>query len=298
MPLRAHTIDLTQVMEWREGAMRRMEDYLVAEEPLEIRMNGAPLAVIMRTPGNDLELAAGFLFSEGIIKGRDQLRSLDYGKSANGAASANAVEVELKETDQAAERPLQRDFRVSSSCGLCGKASIADLRKRVGLRPNPNFILDPLVLCTLPEKLRSGQTIFARTGGLHAAALFSTSGELLELREDVGRHNAVDKIVGSALLNSRLPLGDYALMVSGRGGFEIIEKALVAGVPLVASVSAPSGLAVQLARETGMTLVGFLRGSRFLVYSGDQRLQPQARRYALSRRPWHSQRMRDDIMSR
>ena len=253
--------------------MRRMEEYLVAEEPLEIRMNGAPLAVIMRTPGDDLELAAGFLFSEGIIERGEQLRSLDCGRSANGGASTNLVEVELKDRDQAAERTMQRDFRVSSSCGLCGKRSIADLRKRVVLRPNANFILDPLVLCMLPEKLRSGQTIFARTGGLHAAGLFNSSGELLELREDVGRHNAVDKIVGSALLNGRLPLGDYALMVSGRGGFEIIEKAVVAGLPLVASVSAPSSLAVQLARETGITLVGFLRGSRFLVYSGDERLR-------------------------
>jgi FdhD protein len=274
VPRRTRTIDLTQVMEWREGTVRHLEDYLVAEEPLEIRLDGAPLAITMRTPGNDLELTAGFLFSEGVINRQEQIRSLDYGKSDKGASSANVVEVELK--DQA-QRPPERSFRVSSSCGLCGKRSIAELQAKVAVGPNPNFVLDPRVLCTLPEKLRSQQTIFARTGGLHAAALFRASGELIELREDIGRHNAVDKIIGWALLGGRLPLGDYALMVSGRGGFEIIEKALLAGVPLVASVSAPSGLAVQLARESGMTLIGFLRGSRFLVYAGEERLRSQAR---------------------
>jgi FdhD protein len=170
---------------------------------------------------------------------------------------------------------LRRNFFISSSCGVCGKASIDAVMARGIRRPNPKFFLDPTVLCTFPDTLKAAQSIFDRTGGLHAAGLFNAQGKLIVLREDVGRHNAVDKVVGWALLSGQvqLPLADYALMVSGRGGFEIIQKALLAGVPLVASVSAPSSLAVQLAREAGMTLVGFLRGRRFLVYSGEERLR-------------------------
>ncbi len=270
---RPRGIDLTQVSEWNEGELRRLEDYLVAEEPMEIRLNGKPLTVTMRTPGNDFELAAGFLFSEGIVERREHLRSLEFGTTKRQEASGNIVEVELT-TAVCDSETLQRNFFVASSCGICGKASIDAVRSR-GLRPpNPDFLLDPQVLCALPEKLRSAQPIFGRTGGLHAAGLFTAAGELLCLREDVGRHNAVDKVVGWALLQDRLPLGDCALMVSGRGGFEIIQKALAAGVPLLASVSAPSGLAVRLARELGMTLVGFLRGRRFLIYAGEKRLEP------------------------
>jgi FdhD protein len=270
---RPRAIDLTQVSEWNEGELRRLEDYLVAEEPMEIRLNGKPLTVTMRTPGNDFELAAGFLFSEGIVERREHLRSLEFGATKRQEASGNIVEVELT-TAVCDPEALQRNFFVASSCGICGKASIDAVRSR-GLRPpNPDFLLDPQILCTLPEKLRSAQAIFGRTGGLHAAGLFTAAGELVCLREDVGRHNAVDKVVGWALLQDRLPLGQYALMVSGRGGFEIIQKALAAGVPLLASVSAPSGLAVRLAREMGMTLVGFLRGRRFLIYAGEKRLEP------------------------
>ena len=271
MAKRSRSIDLTQVSEWQEGNLRRFQDYLVAEEPLEIRVSGAPLTVTMRTPGHDLELAAGFLLTEGLIQKREQIASLAEGTADKPEAVGNLVQVELAGAEFERER-MQRNFFAASSCGICGKASIDAIRVRGIAPPNPEFRFDPDLLCTLPDKLRAAQTIFGRTGGLHAAGLFSAEGELIAVREDVGRHNAVDKIVGWALLEGRLPLSQGALMVSGRGGFEIIQKALVAGLPLVASVSAPSGLAVRLARELGLTLVGFLRGRRFLIYSGEQRL--------------------------
>jgi FdhD protein len=265
---RSRSVDLTQVLEWQQGHLRRFQDYLVAEEPLEIRVNGAPLTVTMRTPGHDLELAAGFLFTEGLIRSREQIARIE-----NSDAGRNLVQAELAGTEFDRER-AQRNFFVASSCGICGKASIDAVRVRGIPPPNPQFRFDPEMLCTLPDKLRTAQTIFGRTGGLHAAGLFDSEGELVATREDVGRHNAVDKIVGWGLMQARLPLSQCALMVSGRGGFEIIQKALVAGIPIVASVSAPSGLAVRLARELDLTLVGFLRGRRFLIYSGEQRLSP------------------------
>jgi FdhD protein len=268
---------VTQVTEWNNGQVCRAQDCLVVEEPLEIRLNATPLSVTMRTPGHDLELTAGFLFSEGLIERREQIVSLDYGKTKNPQASGNIVDAQLTETSLDPER-TRRNFFMTSSCGICGKASIEAVKAHGIRRPNPNFLLDPEVLCTFPDSLKAAQSIFDRTGGLHAAGLFDAQGKLVVLREDVGRHNAVDKVVGWALLTGRLPLADYALMVSGRGGFEIIQKALLAGVPLLASVSAPSSLAVRLARETGLTLVGFLRGRRFLVYSGEERLQPKTPR--------------------
>ena len=270
----SRSIDLTQVSEWQQGQLRRFQDYLVAEEPLEIRVHGSPLSVTMRTPGHDLELAAGFLFTEGFIQRREQIASISEEAAAKSEARGNMVQVELTGAEFERER-MQRNFFVASSCGICGKASIDAIRVRGVLPPNPEFRFDPQALCALPEKLRAAQTIFGRTGGLHAAGLFSRDGELIEVREDVGRHNAVDKIVGWALLNGKLPLAEYALMVSGRGGFEIIQKAAAAGIPVVASVSAPSSLAVRLARELRMTLVGFLRGRRFVVYSGEERLEFQ-----------------------
>ncbi len=236
----------------------------------------------MRTPGYDLELTAGFLFTEGLIERREQIVSLEYGKTEFGKtksqqASGNIVDVQLTGTSLELEpERTRRNFFMTSSCGICGKASIEAVKAHGIRRPNPAFLLDPEVLCTFPDTLKAAQSIFDRTGGLHAAGLFDAQGKLVVLREDVGRHNAVDKVVGWALLAGRLPLADYALMVSGRGGFEIIQKALLAGVPLLASVSAPSSLAVRLAREAGLTLVGFLRGRRFLVYSGEERLQPKS----------------------
>jgi FdhD protein len=273
VPARSRSIDLTQVSEWQDGQLRRFQDYLVAEEPLEVRVNGSPLSVTMRTPGHDPELAAGFLFTEGLIRNREQIADIEEGWSENKEATGNIVQVQLAGAEFERER-MQRNFFAGSSCGICGKASIDAVRVRGISAPNADFRFDPDVLCSLPDKLRAAQDIFGRTGGLHAAGLFSSKGELLAVREDVGRHNAVDKIVGWALLAGRLPLSNCALMVSGRGGFEIIQKALVAGIPLIASVSAPSGLAVRLARELGATLVGFLRGRRFLIYSGEQRLSP------------------------
>jgi FdhD protein len=268
------SVELTQVMEWDDGAIRSVQDALAAEEPLEIRINGTPLTVTMRTPGHDLELAAGFLLTEGIIQTRSQIAEIRSATPKHGTKS-NVVEVELKEPgfDSAT---LQRNFFAASSCGICGKASIEAIRTRGLQAPNPELRFDPEVLCQLPETLREEQAVFSRTGGLHAAALFDETGTLLAVREDIGRHNAVDKSAGWALLDGRLPLSNHVMVVSGRGGFEIVQKALAAGIPILASVSAPSSLAVKLARELGLTLVGFLRGRRFVVYSGAFRCLPAA----------------------
>ena len=263
------SIELTQVTEWNDGRDRTLQDSLATEEPLEIRVNGAALAVTMRTPGSDLELAAGFLLTEGIIQSQDQITSLRAVAPENGAKS-NLVEAELKDAEFD-RTELQRNFFAGSSCGICGKASINAIRVRGLRQPNRGFRVDPEILCRLPETLRSEQEVFSRTGGLHAAALFDASGQLIALREDIGRHNAVDKIAGWALLRGDLPLSRNVMLVSGRGGFEIAQKALAMGIPIMASVSAPSSLAVKLARELGLTLVGFLRGRRFIVYSGEFR---------------------------
>jgi FdhD protein len=264
-------IDMTTVQEWRDGEVHQTLDYLVAEEPLEIRVNGQPLTVTMRTPGNDLELTAGFLLTEGMVQHGRQIEGLEHAQSAQ-QSTGNVVEVRLAPDVEFDHERLQRNFFAASSCGICGKASIETVRVRGIRAPNPEFRIAPEVLCQLPETLREAQPIFSRTGGLHGAALFNPQGELIEVREDVGRHNAVDKLIGWALLNQMENLGNYLMLVSGRGGFEIVQKCLVAGVPLLASVSAPSGLAVRLAREFQLTLVGFLRGRRFVVYAGEERL--------------------------
>jgi FdhD protein len=269
---RPRSIDLTLVSEWESGKVRRFQDYLVGEEPLEIRVGEFPLSVTMRTPGHDLELAAGFLFTEGLIQSREQIASIEYAASSKAQENGNVVRIELQAGKSLDLERTQRNFFAGSSCGICGKASIDSVRVRGIQPPNPELRIDPEVLCRLPDTLREGQAIFGRTGGLHAAGLFDTQGNLLAQREDVGRHNAVDKIVGWALREGKIPLSNCVLMVSGRGGFEIIQKAIVAGVPVVASVSAPSSLAVRLAREMRLTLVGFLRGKRFVVYAGEERL--------------------------
>jgi FdhD protein len=267
------SVDVTSVQEWRDGATYHTLDYLVAEEPLELRVNGVPLTVTMRTPGHDLELAAGFLLTEGIVGDRRQIERIEQPTQPE---SRNVVEVQLS-SDAAFDREhLQRNFFAASSCGICGKSSIDAIRVR-GIRPpNPRFRIGPEALCQIPERLREAQPIFDRTGALHGAALFSAAGELVEVREDVGRHNAVDKLIGWALLHQKADLGNCLMLVSGRAGFEIVQKALAAGLPLVASVSAPSSLAVQLARQLHLTLVGFLRGRRFLVYAGEERLNHSA----------------------
>jgi FdhD protein len=266
------SIGLTQVVEWNNGDVRRVEDYLAGEEPLEMRAGRRRIGLTLRTPGNDCELVAGFLFTEGIISRCDEIFSIETGEDSSHSrnAAGNVVRVKLKtgvRLDAA-----RRNFSAGSACGVCGKESIARLR-RSGIRPpDRDSRFDPEMLCGLPGKLRETQAIFGRTGGLHAAALVSPAGEVVVLREDIGRHNAVDKVIGWALLKGKLPLAGHALMVSGRGGFEIVQKALAAGIPLLASISAPSSLAVHLARELNLTLIGFLRGRRFVVYSGEQRI--------------------------
>jgi FdhD protein len=261
----------TQVLEWNRGRRRRLLDELAAEEPLEIRIAGEPLMVTMRTPGADFDLAAGLLFSEGVISRPEEIEHIAYACGPDGQPSGNLVDVVL--ASGAVETGARaRHFPATSSCGICGKASIDAVHARDIHPPSAAFDVDPAVLTTLPDALHASQRIFGRTGGLHGAALFDPRGVLVAVREDIGRHNAVDKVVGDAVLNGQVPLSDRILLVSGRGGFEIVQKALVAGVPVVASVSAPSTLAVQLARDYGLTLIGFLRGSRFIVYAGEQRL--------------------------
>lgn len=263
------SVELTQVTEWEAGRARAVEDYLAAEEPLEIRIGAKPLTVTMRTPGHDKELAAGLLWSEGLIESMGQIVEFRQSDTAT-EPNKNVVQVELHDSLFAPEDAL-RNFIVASGCGVCGKASIDAIRVRGFPAPNADFKVAPEVLCELPGRLRAQQKVFGQTGGLHAAALFDAAGELLVLREDIGRHNAVDKVVGWALIEGMLPLSSHVLTVSGRGGFEIVQKALAAGIPVLASVSAPSSLAVKLARELGLTLVGFLRGRRFVVYSGQSR---------------------------
>jgi FdhD protein len=273
LPRKARSVDLTQVSEWDDGKLRRKDDYLAVEEPLEIRIGEHPLSVTMRTPGHDLELAAGFLFTEGLVQRRGQILKLQTASPESALNSGNIVQVELTPDAMPDFDKMRRHFFAASSCGICGKASIDSVRSRLLQPPNPNFRLAPKVLLRMPDALRSSQDMFERTGGLHAAALFDAGGTLLALREDIGRHNAVDKLIGWALREGRLPLAESVLLVSGRGGFEIIQKAIVAGVPVVASVSAPSSLAVQLARELRLTLIGFLRGRRFVIYAGEDRLE-------------------------
>jgi FdhD protein len=271
-PLRS--VKLAHVTEWDDGQIRSGSDDLAAEEPLQILASGNPLVVTMRTPGHDRELAAGFLWTEGLIKSRDQILSFSDRESASElpgkTIDCNTINVELRAGIIEPAKP-QRNFLSNSSCGLCGKTSIDAVRTR-GLQPLAlGFTMDVETLISLPAKLRACQPVFDRTGGLHAAALFNAAGELVALREDIGRHNAVDKVVGWALLQGMIPLSAHVLLASGRGGFEIVQKAIAAGVPVVASVSAPSSLAVQLARELNLTLIGFLRGRRFVVYSGESR---------------------------
>jgi len=274
MTKKNRNIEVTQITEWKDCGTARVEDYLAVEEPLEMRAGRHSLGVTLRTPGDDAELVTGFLFTEGIITRREDLVELHM---PDGKASKkNLVRVTLNPKVRLSANSAARRFSAGSACGVCGKASIAQLRRRGLRRPEAASLFDPEMLCQLPPKLRAAQDVFGRTGGLHAAALFGPAGELLALREDIGRHNAVDKIIGWALLGGRLPLGDHVLLVSGRGGFEIVQKTIAAGIPLLASLSAPSSLAVQLARELGLTLVGFLRERRFVIYAGEERIAVSA----------------------
>jgi FdhD protein len=258
------------------------EDALATEEPLEIRLSYGQadkrvqksISITMRTPGNDAELAIGFLFSEGIISSKDQVASaihLDYG--CNEDSGDNIMIVELAEEVYPDIARLERHFYTSSSCGVCGKASISVIRTVSNVNPTTDHIRVPASLFyTLPDKLREAQAIFGDTGGLHASALFDASGNLLVLREDVGRHNALDKVLGYCLSNSDTNIDNQILLLSGRASFELIQKAVMAGIKIVAAVGAPSSLAVSLAKEFDITLLGFLRGKRFNIYSGEQRI--------------------------
>ena len=253
-------------------------DFLSVEEPLEIRVLGKSLAITMRTPGHDVELAAGFLVSEGVIHRPEHFSTARYCAGAvdtdDGSNTYNILDVALGPGVAPPDPSLERNFYTTSSCGLCGKASIEAVHTQSQFEVETDPLqLDASTLVTFPELLREQQAIFDRTGGLHAAGLFDgETGELLVLREDVGRHNAVDKVVGWALMNNRLPARSTVLMVSGRASFELTQKALMAGIPMLTAVSAPSSLAMDLAVESGMTLVGFLRGESMVIYSRPDRI--------------------------
>ncbi|HET7558390.1 MAG TPA: formate dehydrogenase accessory sulfurtransferase FdhD [Limnochordia bacterium] len=297
-----------RIIRFSDGDARRVADVLAAEEPLELRVETpssdgyAQVAVTMRTPGHDFELAAGFLFSEGLIvrtgppggpAGRpgeandrpgegpapvsaahapDAIERISYCRDlGDGPQHYNIVNVRLR--PGFALRPAERRFFMSSSCGVCGKGSIEAIRVHGAGPVTGDFVVEPEVLFALPERLRTAQALFDRTGGLHAAGLFDLDGTPIAVREDVGRHNAVDKLLGEALLNRRLPLDRHLLMVSGRASFEIVQKAAVAGIALIAAVSAPSSLACETAEAFGITLVGFLRERRGNIYTGERRIR-------------------------
>jgi FdhD protein len=266
----------------RPGDTSPRADLLAAEEPLGIRVDGAALTLTMRTPGDDLELAAGFLVGEAIVR---SLADIAWMRLCDGSVCGhgdhdglgNIADVTLAR-GVAVPPGARRNFLTTSACGICGKASIRD----ICVMPHAALADDPArftaeLLATLPGRLRDAQRVFASTGGLHAAGLFTVDGEMIVVREDVGRHNAVDKVVGWALLNGRLPLAGCVLLVSGRASFELVQKAVLAGIPLLAAVSAPSSLAVDLAQEAGLTLVGFLRGPSMNVYTGEHRLSARPR---------------------
>ncbi|MGV8896520.1 MAG: formate dehydrogenase accessory sulfurtransferase FdhD [Rhodoglobus sp.] len=277
---------ITRITVGRDPQTR--EDVLAVEEPLEIRVAGAALSITMRTPGHDFDLAAGFLVSEGVISRGDQLGAIRYcaGATADGENTFNVLDVALTTGVPLPDSSLERNFYMTSSCGLCGKASI-DAVRTLSCYPvtHDHLRITPEFLVSLPERLRAGQDVFEKTGGLHAAALFDgVTGELLVLREDVGRHNAVDKVIGWAVKEDRLPLTGTVLMVSGRASFELTQKASMAGIPVMAAVSAPSSLAIELASELGLTVIGFLRGDSMVVYSGEERIIADLENEASTRR--------------
>lgn len=266
------------------------EDVLAVEEPLEIRIgwvhDGKPehraVSITMRTPGNDAELAAGFLFTEGIIRDPTQIKQIRHcglkiGKKRSvldraAALNSNTIRVDLNDGVDIDFKRLERHFYTTSSCGVCGKSSIDALATGVGPLAAERISVGRELIHQLPEKLRASQDVFDQTGGLHASAVFNTKGELEITREDVGRHNALDKVIGAKFMVGELPLSDKILLVSGRASFELVQKALMASIPILAAVGAPSSLAVDLAKELGMTLVGFVRDRRFNIYTGESRI--------------------------
>ena len=266
---------VTSVQTVEHGASSSRSDLLTIEEPLQLCLNGFPLSITMRTPGSDLDLAAGFLFTEGIVEDLSQILSMRAESARDDSEqSGDKVTIRLRPDIAIDTGRIRRNFYTSSSCGVCGKLAIGAIEVRPA-RPmrqsGPQFRAD--LIYRLPDLLRQAQDNFDRTGGIHAAALFSPEGTLLGLREDVGRHNAVDKLIGFALRNGTVPLGDSLILVSGRAGFELVQRSVVAAIPILAAVGAPSSLAVATAQRFGMSLVGFLRGERFNIYSGNWRIE-------------------------
>ncbi|NIA26647.1 MAG: formate dehydrogenase accessory sulfurtransferase FdhD [Desulfobulbaceae bacterium] len=279
MATSSHAVDISKVS---DSLQQALTDHVAIEEPLEIRLGfstpegrvSRSISITMRTPGHDRELAAGFLFTESIVHQASDIVSVDpCGPPAPDSGRHNVIRVELSPTVDVDLGRLQRHFYTTSSCGVCGKASLDALRV-VGVNPmnaeGPMFAKPALI--SVPEKLRTQQDTFDKTGGLHAAAIFDVDGDLIATMEDIGRHNAVDKVIGALFLDNKLPASNDGLIVSGRASFELMQKAAVAGIPLLAAVSAPSSLAVQVAQEFNMTLVGFLRGNTFNIYAGAQRI--------------------------
>lgn len=270
----ADALKKVEIVRVHEGTRTSDVDRAAAEEPLEVRLHGQPFAVIMRTPGADRDLAAGFLLAERVLKSADDLGTIEYCRDPSAAPAENIVNVTLvgrsaSDLDRLLEQ--RRKTMIGSSCGLCGRLTIESLKSDVDpLRIEGSIRAS--VVSALPHRLRDAQAVFEETGGLHAAGLFAFDGTLAAMAEDVGRHNAVDKVVGRMLLEERLPLSRHMLFVSGRTSFEIVQKALIAGVGVVASVSAPSSLAIDLARESGVTLVGFVRGESFNIYANERRI--------------------------
>jgi FdhD protein len=267
-----------RIRRWEAGSWTDAPDAVVMEEPLQLLLDGEPLSVVMRTPGQDIELALGLLFAEGIVRSLDDISELrisaESGESDaslpidSSIVDSNQVDVHLARTRR---RKPERSMLSSSACGVCGAVMIEDLRRDLSVLP-PGPSVDAAILPGLVERLRSSQGVFDRTGGLHGAGLFEPGGKPICMREDVGRHNAVDKVVGRMLLDGRLPARSSILVVSGRAGYEIVQKSITAGIPMVAAVGAPSSLAVALSRDFNQTLVGFLRGERFNVYAAAERL--------------------------
>jgi len=267
-----------RIRKWDAGRWSEVPDAVVTEEPLQLMLDGEPLSVVMRTPGQDIELALGLMYAEGIARSLDAIRKIRISAESDETDSAIDIEASIVESNQvdihlaqAPRRRPERSMLASSACGVCGAVLIEDLRRDLApLAAGPR--VSAALLPQLVERLRTGQGVFERTGGLHAAGLFTAGGESICTREDIGRHNAVDKVAGRMLLDGRLPANESILVVSGRAGYEIVQKSITAGIPVLAAVGAPSSLAVALAREFGQTLVGFLRGERFNVYASPERL--------------------------
>ncbi len=258
------------IVKFSSAGRTTVRDRAAAEEPLEVRVGGTPFAVIMRTPGADRELAAGFLLAERLVRTADDIVAIEH--CADAVERENTVAVTLRDPEMAARaRRQRRDLASAASCGVCGRQSIDDLACDLP-RIADEIVVRASIVAALPDRLRASQRAFDETGGLHAAGVFSLDGDLLDLAEDVGRHNAVDKVTGHALLHRHLPLAHAIVCVSGRTSFEIVQKAAVAGVPILAAVSAPSSLAIDLAARVGVTLVGFIRGGTFNVYAGARRI--------------------------